>query len=434
MVRLNRLFDRTTFSLAAGTLALTACGSGSDGSTGINPAASTGGITATSTGGAGVVSPSAGGSTAVPGAGGATALTGAGGVATTPPGAGGVAVVQPGSGGATTTPPGAGGATTTPPGSGGAGTVPPGAGGNGNGSVNGTPDDSSWDPKANLDANGLLVAPAPDKGFQVATPLFQLNPGQEVFKCFHTAFPNSGEFDVGSWESQMAPGSHHFILYKTDSDFSASGTLDAFGCTTSVGSGQWIYSAAVPHTHLAMPTGVAMPLGSGQKVQFDMHYINTGTDPLQAHVVLNVNKVVGTQFQKAQSQVSFNALINIPANGKQTVGGDCTPAAGANYFMMLTHTHRRGIDASITRKLASGQMGEVLVHTTNWDSPSNILWENPPYLTFQAGEKFHYKCSYQNDRTTSTTVGVSAANNEMCMAITYFFPATSPPACTSDVE
>jgi hypothetical protein len=429
MAQPNRFVDGAALSLAAVAIALAGCSA--------SPENGPGGVTSAGTGG-GVVTNTGNGGSVVQGAGGAAVVApGAGGAVTTPPpGSGGANVAPPGAGGASVVPPGAGGASVVPPGAGGMNSVPPGTGGsagNGNGTANGTPNDS-WTNTTNIDANGLLIAPAKDQGFQVATPTFQLDPGQEQFKCFHLTFPNSGEFDVGDWESQMSKGSHHFILYKTDTDGTPSGTLDTFGCIASPTNGAWIYSAAVPHTHLAMPDGVAIPLGSAQKVQFDMHYINTGTEALQAHVTLNVNKVKGTQFQKAQSQVSFNGLINIPANGTQTVGGDCTPAANAKYFMMLTHTHRRGVDASITRKLANGQLGEVLVHTTNWDSPENILWENPPYLTFQAGEKFHYKCSYKNDRPTATTVGTSAANNEMCMAITYFFPAASPPQCTSDVE
>jgi len=445
MTDVDRLADCTRLSLAAVAVVLAACSSGSGnapdtaalgagGSVAVNaasggttPLPGAGGVATTSPGSGGFVSPGAGGSIVVP--------PGAGGATTTPAGSGGATMLL-GAGGATTTPPvGAGGSPIPPAGSGGAAPGAAGSAGNGNGTANGTADDM-WTVTSNLDQNGLLIAPTADQGFQTSTPVFTLEPGQEVFKCYHTAFTNNAEFDVGDWESQMSPGSHHFILYKTDTDFVGSGTLDSIGCTILPTGGQWIYSAAVPHTHLAMPVGVAMPLAAGQKVQFDMHYINTGADPLQAHVTLNVLKVKGSQFQKAQSQVSFNTSINIPPNGMQTVGGDCPPAPGANYFMMLTHTHRRGIDASITRKLANGQLGEVLVHTTNWDSPQNILWENPPYLTFNQGEKFHYRCEYQNDRPTNTTVGISATDNEMCMAITYFFPSsgTAPPQCTSDVE
>ncbi len=436
MAELNRFADSATLSLAAFALVLAACSGESNGGPDMNgqppPAGNvvgSGGATAApggnSTGAVGVTAPAAGASGVAP--------SGSGGVTVAPAGMGGTPAVSTGSGGTTAPTTGGGGVPSTA-GAAGASTSTAGASGNGNGTVNGTPNDS-WNVMSNLDANGLLIKPAADQGFQVQTPTFQLDPGQEVFKCFHTALPTgAGEFDVGDWESQMAPGSHHFILYKTDSDFAAPGQFDSFGCTVGPTGGSWIYSAAVPHTHLTMPDGVAIPIAANQKVQFDMHYINLGSDALQAHVTLNATKVKAAQFQRAQSQVSFNTAINIPPNGMQTVGGDCPPAANANYFMMLTHTHRRGIDASIKRKLADGSLGETLVHTTNWDSPDNILWENPPYLTFKAGEKFHYQCVYKNDRPTATTVGVSAQNNEMCMAITYFFPASTPPQCSSDVE
>ena len=62
-----------------------------------------------------------------------------------------------------------------------------------------------------------------------------------------------GEIDVHYWESKMAPGSHHFILYKTDSDPAAVGTMDQTGCLT--GFTSWIYSSAQPHIDLKIPEG-----------------------------------------------------------------------------------------------------------------------------------------------------------------------------------
>jgi hypothetical protein len=227
----------------------------------------------------------------------------------------------------------------------------------------------------------------------------------------------------------MTPGSHHFILYRADSDTSAANTLASAGCTVGFGGPTWLYTSGTPHSRLPFPDGVAMELASDQRMLFDMHYINTGTNPMQVHVTLNVNKVQAEQFQKAQAQVSFNFGINIPAMGTQTVGGDCTPPAGAKFFIMSTHTHRRGIEATITRKLANGMLGEELVKTTNWDAPTAGLWMTAPYLTFAQGEKFHYQCKYQNDLNQTVSVGTSAATNEMCMAITYFFPATSGGSC-----
>ncbi len=292
-------------------------------------------------------------------------------------------------------------------------------------------DPSGWTTATNLGPDGLLVAPATGAGYQIQTPTFSLAPGQEVFRCFHAQLPNTGVFDVGEWESQMTPGSHHFILYRADGDTAAVSSLANSGCTVGFGGPTWLYTSGTPHSHLPFPDGVAMELADHQRMLFDMHYINTGSEAINVHVTLNVDQVKAAMFQKAQAQVSFNFGINIPANGMQTVGGDCTPpSTTANYFVMSTHTHRRGIDASITRKLASGQMGELIVETTNWDAPNAAVWYKAPFLTFKQGEKFHYTCSYKNDLSQTVTVGTSAATNEMCMAITYFFPAQTGGSCT----
>jgi hypothetical protein len=300
------------------------------------------------------------------------------------------------------------------------------------GGAAGAPPSGTWDPKANLDANGFLIAPAPASGFQITTTQFDLNPGQEIFNCFHVATPNDAVYPVGEWDAQMSSGSHHFILYRAGNDTTASGTLVPIGCTSGFGGQTWLYTQGSPRSHLAFPDGVAMELKAHERIIFDMHYINTGTSVIHAKISLNVNRVKGETYQKADAQVSFNTAIRIPANGMQKVGGNCTPAAGANYFIMQTHTHKRGILAVVNRKLASGQLGEELVKTTNWDSPNAHIWQQAPFLTFQPGEKFHYSCTFQNDRASVVTVGTSAEANEMCMAEAYFFPASgSVPACDS---
>jgi hypothetical protein len=258
--------------------------------------------------------------------------------------------------------------------------------------------------------------------------MFDLAPGQEAYRCYHAAIPVDGETDVSYYESLMAEGSHHFILYKQDGDTAPDGTLDNNMCPQGPPYTNWIYSSAQPHTDLRMPDGVAMVLGSRQRVVFDSHYINTTQAPLHVKITLNVNLAHGT-FQKAQSLVSFNTGIFIPANGMQTVEGDCMPGAGAKFFVMLTHTHKRGILATINRKLAGGQMGEELVRTTDWEHAQTKTWGPPGFLTFAPGEMFHYTCSYMNDRDSVVTAGTSADANEMCMAITYYYPASAGGSC-----
>jgi hypothetical protein len=272
----------------------------------------------------------------------------------------------------------------------------------------------------NYDANGILLAPDPSLGVQIETPTFTLNPGDEVFKCYHTSVPNSSESDVHRFVSQMTPGSHHFILYQANSASEPDGTLDATGCTGGLDS-TWVYASSSVDNQLPMPDGVAMPFAAKQPILFDMHYINTGTDSLQVHILLNLEFAQGT-FQKAGSLVSFNTSINVPPNGTQTVSGTCTVPQGAQFFVASTHTHKHATLATIHR-YTNGAIGDELVHTTDWEHPDVGTWETPPYLTFGANEKIYYACTYQNDTAQAITVGISAIKNEMCMAVMYFFPA-----------
>ena len=179
----------------AAAACLVGCGSNADGSNDNNGAVTGAGGGVTVSAGAGGSAVAAGGTTA------SVPPTGSGGAAVTPPSGGGGTPVG-GGGGA---PVGGGGAPVV-----GAGGAAPSAGG---ALGMGVPPTDGWTVKSNLDASGELIAPATGVGFQIATPVFDLQPGQEVFKCFHVALPNKAEFPVGEWESQMTAGSHHFILY-----------------------------------------------------------------------------------------------------------------------------------------------------------------------------------------------------------------------------
>jgi hypothetical protein len=418
MFNMNRVVGGMKLSAAVLVVGLVGCGADATGTpaggqTPILAAGAGSSLPGPSLGAAGV------GSSVVPKAG-----TGSSPIVVPPTGAAGISAAAgttalPANGGlagTTAALPVAGGA---PGAAGSGGVVPP---------VNG----STWTDKSNLDATGVLMPPASGQGFQIATPVFDLQPGQELFKCFHVAVPTNAEFPVGEWDGQMTAGSHHFILYRSDADTSATqaGVLTNSGCTQGFGGTTWLYTQGTPRSHLAFPDGVAMALASQEKLNFDMHYINTGTEVIHARVILNANKVKTETYMKADAQISYNVGINVPAHGTQTVGGDCTPAAGANYFVMQTHTHKHATLAVVNRKLANGMMGEELVKTTNWDNPQAHIWQSAPFLTFQPGETFHYSCSYQNDSSTAVRVGTSADVNEMCMAEAYFFPATATtPAC-----
>jgi hypothetical protein len=277
-----------------------------------------------------------------------------------------------------------------------------------------------------------LAPPASGQGYQIATPAnaIAVQPGAEEFLCYYRTLPNTSTINVGSYQSYMTAGSsHHFIAYQV-----GSGSAGAFGSepdgtlvSCAFGGGTWMYATSLPGEiiEMKMPDGVGLPLPAGTQVMLNMHFINPGSSTAYPQVKLNLNTVADITY-KAAAMYSFNTSIDVPAAtssgpGTQTVSGTCTAPVGSNFFVMTSHTHKF---ATVTKVnyLHGGQTYDI-VDTTDWEHPDVGVWQAPNFLTVQAGDSFTYSCSYSNPTSMPVLVGDTAATNEMCMAIGYYFPA-----------
>jgi len=274
-------------------------------------------------------------------------------------------------------------------------------------------------------------------------------PGKEIFLCYYYTLPNAAEVDVGAFQSYMSAGSsHHFIVYQGGTG----PTAGFFGSHTSgsiipcvVGSGTWVYATSTPGevVGMKMPDTVGLPFAAGTQIVLNMHFINTSTKPLYPSAKLNILFAKNVKY-KAAAMVSFNTQINVPkatasGPGKQTVGGTCTAPTGSKFFIMSTHSHKHATAVTVNY-VHAGKATEI-VHTgatstyptdqqsatgADWEHPGVGEWLSPNFLTTSAGDSFKYSCVFENqDTTTAVTVGETAASNEMCMSIGYYFPAGS---------
>jgi hypothetical protein len=231
----------------------------------------------------------------------------------------------------------------------------------------------------------------------------------------------------------MSSGSsHHFILYE-------GGTATGGACAPGT---SWLYASSTPGQVITdnMPANVGLSMAANTQLILNMHFINPGSAPIQPKIKINLLFAKSVMYQAA-TMISFNTSINVPAAsasgpGIQTVSGTCSAPVGAHFFSMSTHTHKHAT-AVVVNYVHNGQTSEI-VHTgatstypvdqepgsgTDWEHPGIGLWTAPNFLTVQAGDSFTYSCSYSNSGTAAVTVGETAASNEMCMAIGYYFPA-----------
>ena len=283
-----------------------------------------------------------------------------------------------------------------------------------------------------------LAAPSESDGFQIATPAgaIAVQPGQELFLCYYRTLPNTATVDVGAFQSWMTPeSSHHFIAYQvgpgssTQQGFTFPAQPDGTLESCNFGGGTWMYATSLPGQiiEMNMPAGVGLPLPASANVMLNMHFINPTATTAYPQVKMNIVYAKDVQY-KAEAMVSFNTSIDVPPAtatglGKQTVSGTCTAAAGSKFFAMTSHTHKHGVDTKVNL-VRDGQTTN-LVNTTDWEHPDVAVWAAPDFLTVQPGDSFTYSCSYVNTTTSAVLVGDTAATNEMCMAIGYYFPAAS---------
>jgi hypothetical protein len=232
----------------------------------------------------------------------------------------------------------------------------------------------------------------------------------------------------------MTSGSHHMILYSTQQAAQPDGTFTDCGKEAG-GSGLktlrvWLYASQKPENEASMPPGVAMPLRARQPLMLNLHYLNAGTKPLTVRALVNAEYATGS-FERAGAFITFNTQIKIPAQGSQTVSGRCKLPEGGKFFTMSTHSHRYTTAASVSL-LQSGRVTKELVSTTDWEHPVIARWD-APFLIPSDTEELQYSCTYKNDTDQIITVGESASENEMCMAVGYYFPATGSTFCLNSL-
>lgn len=267
------------------------------------------------------------------------------------------------------------------------------------------------------DGTSVDAPAAPTEGFRIQTPQITIEAGQEITYCYYTTIDIPRTMGVKRWSSQMTSGSHHLIVYFQDHD-KADGTIDQ-SCG-GLGGGLdnlpvWTYSAQTPTQEQVMPAGIGMQVNQGQKAYVQMHYFNASDDPIQANVTVDAEAYAASEtFTPSAAYVTYNTNINVPANSTGMVEGTCTVPAGAKFFTLSTHAHKH---ATLTR-VTDGS--EMVFESTTWEHPGARLWDAAPFFSF-ASDQITYRCEYNNQTNQPVYEGDSAATDEMCMAVGYFF-------------
>ena len=277
----------------------------------------------------------------------------------------------------------------------------------------GTGDDTGGDDAPGPDAD-------PGLQFRIQTPDIEIQPGEEVTYCYYTTIDIDDAVGVKKWSSTMAQGSHHLIVYFTETAEYPDGTVteDCGG----TGFPYWTYSAGTPEYENAMPAGVGMTVNAQQHLYVQLHYLNTSpSTPITANAEIVADYYApGEEYIPAAAFITFHTGISIPPNGTATATGTCNNVPhDADFFTLSTHAHKRAIHTEVHDGTS------MVFESDDWEHPGATDWREAPHYEFNGPLTYH--CDYQNDLDQPVGTGDSADTDEMCMAVGYFYPAPAGP-------
>lgn len=275
------------------------------------------------------------------------------------------------------------------------------------------------------DAASFLGLASPERGFRLATIGREIAPESDVEFCEIAEVPGApGEqYNVSTIELANARGSHHLIVAMAAPGSPAERQLLAHAVGEQVPCigaqqefGQVGMSVlASTQTHYAkssLPDGVGQRVYGGQRLVFDYHYFNFGTEPLVAKSAMAVHTLApGTPVTLVSSLAFTNMTLDVPAMSERTFTASCTLQHAAMLSGFARHTHQFGTDFSVWFEGGS-QAGELIWTSSDWEHDNDFSFPEPRLL--QAGEGFKFACSFRNPGTKPLRFGISASD-EMCI-------------------
>lgn len=265
-----------------------------------------------------------------------------------------------------------------------------------------------------------------------------LAPGQEVTMCYFVHTKNTKDILINQWDSTLTPGVHHVIVYRNESGIQPEdGTAREECGIVGTGAGVFMFAGTQKHEVNDFPFDseanlpIAQTFPAKAAVYLEAHMINTTDQTLQAHVDITGNTMeAGAAHTETQAYVTYNNGMSIPPGAVNHVeSAHCPTPPGAKYWMVQAHSHKQTVLDTISK---DGGLS-AFYSNTDWAMPS-VMYPPMPGVTFQ-NDTAYWSCTYNNtgDNAANTIQsGPSAAKNEMCVILSYYYPATDPKICVYD--
>jgi hypothetical protein len=282
------------------------------------------------------------------------------------------------------------------------------------------------------ESNSNPIPPGETEAFELEFRLEDVPPGIEGTRCIQMRLPNDEPVAIGRLVNTISSSSHHFVVSSLAERPEGEPPLEENRTPTECRPFQAPLLGsplAITQKHedsYSLPPGIGYALVPHQMIHLELHYINSGTEPVD---ILAQSELIplkaGELVHEASVMVVGNLDVQIPPNSEHVLGPTYREVPeqynDVSIYAMTGHTHRYGTN----------------VHVDSMDAPNgtttpryaldNFVWDAPEVVTFDpafkvpAGGGFSYTCSWNNPTGDMITFGESA-NQEMCFFWVYYYP------------
>lgn len=281
----------------------------------------------------------------------------------------------------------------------------------------------------------LHVGPTSYDDMDALAP-YVIAPGDENVECYLAKIPEAG-FYYFNQKNRMRSGSHHMLINLIQDTGQAEGPTDQCDPIGTLGSipGSQTPSRDFPDSELAPEdTGLGRYLPEGAIAEFQLHYVNTSTEPNLREAWVNIYKKDASEVTQHLQTVFMvgDLATNIPPMTEQTTTEEYTPPLtdSLRVFEFNAHSHAHSLSFTVWR--THGDQTDLVYQSFNWAEPTvltyNTVVQNPApdpvahtdggmsgTLMLQPGDKLKWACDVDNTLDTAIHFANEAHTAEMCL-------------------
>lgn len=302
-----------------------------------------------------------------------------------------------------------------------------------------------------------ILPPAPSEGFQIhygppsydaeAVKPYLLEPGGEMTDCYFLKSPNPTKMFGNEYHGRMRPGSHHMIVYAQGKSV-ADGLQ---GCNQGADA-RFFVGAQTPTVDIpldgTMPTpeneGLAMTLDPNTQLAIQLHYINTGTEPILREAWVNFISMPESEVKTLMDPIFFLAgvAMSVAPNTEKIIKGSGYASKDLRIIGATGHFHAHTVRFSAWH--TTGGQKNLILEDFDWHHPSNFQFDsvhmNPApdaanktagamsgILNVKSGERIDWECHIINDSNVTLTFSNEVYTGEMCNFFGFYAPSMGGP-------